>query len=304
MNNSTAKIALKEGRTYPFKITGSVILPDGSECFILTDVNGIKHLLFKEYYNQYKLQLNQEVICRIDKINCTGKIFIEPEHPYYKLGRSYTFVFDRYLDLKGPNDESEKVAVLLNGYDQDIFLSADEVEKQFVKGDEINAVVEKIKKGRVYINIGAVVNDYGGMEAGKQYRFTLEGQITMGGKYSYFVLKDDSGKEFRIREKFYEKYGFKNGTLVTCTLVENDYHIYLEPVHPYYEVGFNYEFRIVGETIVKEYPDNEAKAYLLENKYGKEIVVKKKDVPPGKIQDGVIRCTVLSIKKSQVSLAC
>lgn len=304
MEDPKVKIPLEEGKYYPFKITGSVVLPDGSDCLILSDVNGVKHLLYHEYYLSYNLKLNQEVRCRIDKINCTGKIFIEPEHPFYKLGQTYSFVFDRYIELENADGEIEKLAVLLNGYREDIYLSADWVEKPFIPGEKVTAVVEKIKKGRVYINVGTVVNDYTGLEGGKKYRFTLAGQITMGGKYTYYVLKDEQNREFRIRKKFYEKYGFKKGELITCELVESDHSVFLEPVHPHYEIGFKYEFRIIGETSIKEYPDTHVDAYLLENNYGKEIVVKKADSDPGLSIGDTIHCTVSSIKKSQVSLAC
>lgn len=304
MQKASVKTVLEEGKYYPFRVTGSVILPDGSDCFILTDVNGVKHLLYKEFYSNYKLTLNKEILCRIDKINCTGKIFIEPEHPYYKLGSSYTFVFDHYVHLEGSDGDTERLAVLKNGYAEDIFLAADEVETPLKEGEQLTAVVEKIKKGRVYITPGTSVNDYTGMEAGKKYRFTLKGTMNVGGRYAYYILRGDNGREFRIRKKFYAKYGLKKGDAVTCELIETDHQVFLEPVHPFYEVGFNYEFRISGETTMYEYPDQEAEAYLLEVKYGKDAVIRKADVSPDKINGDMIKCTIIAIKKSQVFLAC
>ena len=96
---SNIKVELKEGNSYLFKITGTIVLPDGSESFVLTDPNKVRHLINTQYYSEYNLKNNQEIICRIDKINCTGKIYIEPEHPHYKLGEPYNFMFYAYIDV-------------------------------------------------------------------------------------------------------------------------------------------------------------------------------------------------------------
>ncbi len=304
LKKSSEKSTLEEGRYYPFKITGSVTLPDGRDCFILTDINQVKHLLYKEYYAQYKFDLNQEVRCRIDKINCAGKIYIEPEHPYYKLGETYSFVFDRYVEVKSSYGEYERLAILKNGYAEDIWLPADDAEAQMKKGQQVSAIVERIKKGRVYISLGSSINDYTGMEAGKRYRFTLSHEVNPESRYASYVLLDDHGKEFRIRKKFYSGYGFQKGDLITCELIETDHQVFLEPLHPFYETGFIYDFRIIGEVRVHEYPDQEVEAYLLENEYGKDIILKKKNVSARKVKDDMVKCTVTAIKKSQVFLAC
>ncbi len=304
MEKQPAKTTLEEGSYYPFRVTGSVILPDGDHCFVLTDINGVKHLLYKEYYRSYNLELNREVRCRIDKINCTGKIFIEPEHPFYKLGSTYAFVFDRFIEKETSSGSAERLAVLKNGYATDIYMPADEIDHPLMPGETVRAVVERIKKGRVYLSLGLEVNDYTGLEAGKRYHFTLDHILNEGGRYAYYVLLNEQGRKFRIRKKFYEKYGFNPGDMISCELVETDHQVFLEPVHPFYEVGFNYDFNILGETLVDEYPDGKAEAFRLENKFGKEILIRKNGIKAERVNGSSLKCTVTAIKKSQVFLAC
>ena len=43
------KVKIREGKSYPFKISGLVVLPNGNECFILIDPNNVKHLLETKY---------------------------------------------------------------------------------------------------------------------------------------------------------------------------------------------------------------------------------------------------------------
>lgn len=304
MEKTAVKTNLEEGKYYSFKISGSVILPDGSECYILTDINRVKHLLYKDYYHKYNMKLNQEILCRIDKINCTGKIYIEPEHPFYKLGNSYKFKFSHYTELENSEGIMESLAVLKNGQDDDIYLAADEIEKVLKPGEVLEAIVERLKKGRVYISVGASVNDYTGLETGKKYRFTIMDQVAAAGNYTYFVIKDDNGKDFRIRKKFYDKYGMKIGDQITCELMETDHQVFLEPQHPFYEIGFNYHFKIIGETIIDEYPELKKAAFRLQNDFGKDIILKKEDVDTTSIKDDLIKCRVTHIKKSQVYITC
>lgn len=94
-------LKLKEKQTYSFKILKVAELPpDNSKQYILKGPNGRRYMLPYRVYESYGLRLNSTVNCRVDKINCSGKIFIEPEHPYYKLGFSYDFDFKEIKEVK------------------------------------------------------------------------------------------------------------------------------------------------------------------------------------------------------------
>ena len=75
---------------YKFTITKKIII-DKEEFFVLTDSKNKEHLLKSSVYSHYNLQLNSKIICKVDKINCNGKIFLEPEHPYLKENKYYNF---------------------------------------------------------------------------------------------------------------------------------------------------------------------------------------------------------------------
>lgn len=304
MNNSTVKQNLEEGKYYPFKITGSVILPDGSECFVLNDINNVKHLLYKNYYQHYQYNLNQNINCRVDKVNCTGKIFIEPEHPYYKLGEFAEFEFIEYRNIETNGSNIEKVAVFKDIYKKEILVSINEMDNKPVHGTKMKALVEKIKKGCVYISFDQHYNDYSGMTVGDQYNFKITDQLMSGSRYEYLVIQNSSGKEYRIRKKFYSKYGLKTGDEVICEYYENNLGSYLEPIHPHYTVGEKYKFKILGLTHIYEYPDVKKEAYILENLYGKDILLKTEDVSAHQIQNNQISCIVNAIIKSQVFVVC
>jgi len=84
---------LTEGESYLFLIHNKVILPaEDQEAFILIGPNNKKHLMNASYYTLYHFSIGQTIKCTVDKINCSGQIFLEPEHPYYQSGEVYNFL--------------------------------------------------------------------------------------------------------------------------------------------------------------------------------------------------------------------
>lgn len=88
---TNAIIEIKEGNTYPFKIYNYIQLPDNEYYYILLDINGLKHFMPAVCYKSYKFSIGDSIQCKIDKINCTGRMHLEPENPYYKIGLHYSF---------------------------------------------------------------------------------------------------------------------------------------------------------------------------------------------------------------------
>jgi hypothetical protein len=82
---------LEEGKHYLFQVIGQVILQDEQSYFILEDPYKIRHLLPAWFYKNYGIEAGKSINCKVDKINCTGRVYLEPEHPYYVEGKFYSF---------------------------------------------------------------------------------------------------------------------------------------------------------------------------------------------------------------------
>ncbi len=80
---------LTEGQWYTFRILKVVSLGEDEGWFVMQDPNGYKILLPKGFYEDYGFAPGQSVSCRVDKINCNGRMFLEPGHPHYKEGEVY-----------------------------------------------------------------------------------------------------------------------------------------------------------------------------------------------------------------------
>ena len=88
---SEENITYTEGQTYKYMIKNHIDLSKNEKFYVLEDQAGRKQLLNSEYYEKYNFKIGQSINCRLDHINCSGKIFLEPEHPFYMEGKVYDF---------------------------------------------------------------------------------------------------------------------------------------------------------------------------------------------------------------------
>jgi len=91
-----------EGQWHNFKILKMILIPGDEEYFMLESAQRNRLLMPSKYYLDYDIKPGSSINCRIDKINCSERIFLEPEHPFYQTGQIYVFqaikkhiVFDR-----------------------------------------------------------------------------------------------------------------------------------------------------------------------------------------------------------------
>jgi hypothetical protein len=137
------KIKLEEGLILEFMVQNKVKLQDDLDYYVLEDPNGTRHFIEAGLYSRYNIKTGEQIHCRIDKINCTGRVFLEPLHPYYKEGRLYDFLLLSHQRKDGKNHlviediYHNKIEMLVSGG-----ISMSLITKKTVKGE-----VKLIKKG-------------------------------------------------------------------------------------------------------------------------------------------------------------
>ena len=141
---STGKVILSEGDWFPFRIHNLVQLQDDEWYYILVDINNLKHFMPAEYYAGYGFRIGDEISCKIDRINCTGRIFLEPKHPYYNEGELYLF------DVCVVSKEDDKQILVV----KEILGNSIEVPLYDIrllnnsKENKVRFMVKSIKKGK------------------------------------------------------------------------------------------------------------------------------------------------------------
>jgi hypothetical protein len=295
-------IKIKEGKTYAFRLTGIIDMPDGTEHFVLTDPNEVKHLLEKKYFQHYHFEIGQLISCRIDKINCNGKIYIEPCHPYYRLGKSYDFPLINIVG--GENKISEKTAVFEDVFCNKVELPMNLFHAPLKVGEMLRLKVIRIKKGQIYLSEPGFEIENSRLKDGIEYLFTISDFIDYPGNRSYFILTSNEGSKYKLRYKYYEKYELKVGQTIYCRLIKEGKDLYFEPRHPYYVINGLHDFKIISEEIMPYYPTGVRKVYILQNDYGKNIMVPAEQTSARHIHEGKIICRVKDIRKGRLFLNC
>jgi hypothetical protein len=140
--NSGANI-LSEGKYFPFKVYNIVQLQDQEWYYILQDINGLKHFLHADHYKHYSFKTGEEITCKVEKINCTGRVYLEPTHPYYKEGEIYDF------KLVGFNkNKAENCVVVSDIFGNKIEIRFSDDRKLTIKNENImSCFVKSIRKG-------------------------------------------------------------------------------------------------------------------------------------------------------------
>lgn len=301
--NSNVFIKLEEGRFYNFKFDGAVSLPDGKSWYKLIDPNGIKHLIPAEPYLKYGFKKGTTIHCRIDHINCAGKIFIEPEHPCYQVGQKYKFNFESYALEPGSTEFNTEVAILTDCFKQKIILPARDIIP-LLKNKKIEATVTRIKKGSVFISVTENQDTFLDIEHCAIHLFKVIRLIDYRNHHAYYICEDKEGRKYNLRRKYYEKYNLKPGSEIKCRMIREGDSYYFEPEHPVYKIGLIYDFEILGKTQIEQYPEGTIPAYIIRNDYGKVVFLPCKNVNKKRIIGNMINCMVADIRKSMLLLEC
>ena len=99
---NTGAVQLKEGSWFLFRVHNLVQLQGDLWFYVLQDINGQKHFIPAEYYQKYGFKIGDDISCRVDKVNCTGRIFLEPKHPCYNESENYLFDI---MEFSNPGNE-------------------------------------------------------------------------------------------------------------------------------------------------------------------------------------------------------
>lgn len=297
---------LTEGETYPFEVIKRISLGEGDDWFVLKDPLGYKILMPAGFYRDYGFEGGQSIACRVDKINCNGRMFLEPAHPHYLEGSVYSF------DVTG---SGHRINILdLDEYYlqvSDVFGNSWEVmtsnpELVELPPARIPCLVRRIKKGKLFLEIHGEQRPAGGLRPGKTYVFrVVDEKVNPDDGYAYYILEDTRKNRHLLRKKYYHHYGICKGEKIRCRVerlgTEGIY--FLEPEHPCYMPGQNYTFPIDRfEELV--FSDGFAQPVMvLKDCHGEEVRVHVgKDLAKSLEDQTGIAARVRTIRKSRLEL--
>jgi hypothetical protein len=297
----------EEGQTYPFKVGGKILLPpDDEEYLVLQSYFGSKHLLKYNEYQDYGLVKNIGVNCRIDKISCSGRIYLEPEHKDYKEGNIYGFKMLGFEEILNSEEKAERFLRLedLNGHTAFVNIG-EHTPRDF--SDQVFCRVDRIKKGKLYLSLSQTDLLVSKLETGKTYEFLITGLVTLAEDEEYYVLLDEFEELHYMRKKYFEDYGFTEGDTIKCNLLGKPklFRHYLEPEHPFYRIGESYDFFVSGTDVHTDEFGKQIAKLMVRDGSGKEYFADCDELISKVPKTGMaVKCRVDSIRMSKLLLKC
>lgn len=268
---------LAEGRTYSFKVIKKISLNENEDKWILEDPFAYKLMIDASFYQHYNIKPLSNIDCLVDKINCTGKIYLEPLHPFYKKSEIYQF------DVVEQRQETD-----IWGNKSNVLILSD-IFKQFttckiqnlypILPTKINCKVITIKKGFPVVMPadGNHIQISPHFEVNKIYDFNIKEKDYRPRNKRYYILEDKYGSKHLLPMKPYRFFDFDMGKTIQCFIdkIDHEGFLILEPLHPIYDVGKSYEFIIkeienhsiyhnTNETVITvyDYFDNECNIFI------------------------------------------
>ena len=287
-------LKLREGKEYKFLVEKELTLPDNSRHFMLKGPDSKKYLLPFRRYSHYQILTGTEIKCRIDRINCKGEVFLEPQNPWYSERKSYYFIVDGIEERSDDSGINHKVIIVLDKSGNKISIRCDDTKVCPVKGTRIYLKVERITKGKVHL----VSTSRGKIEmvlkTGSYYEFVVE-RIAKGmDDRDYYVIKDPFGRFHTLSIEYYKHYGFEVGTRFRGRIVKHKANgeKTIEPDNPFYKIGSEIIMEVIGFI---ENPVNQLYTINLVDKFGFTHSIESSAHPETKL----VLCEVRKIKKGK-----
>ena len=231
---------LTEGNYYHFTILKVVALGPGESYFVMRDPLGFKILMPEKYYGAYGFIPGQAIECRVDKVNCSGRMFLEPRHPVYIEGQVYTFEVISSGSSKNILDQTEHFFVVRDVLGQTWRVVSQAGHLLPENPSHVKCYLHRIKKGKPSLQLAGEPRHDQGLADGETYLFTLiDERINPEDGFSCYILEDEAGKRHLLRKKYYIHYGFRKGDTIRCRAVHKQPGApsHLEPEHPCYQIG-------------------------------------------------------------------
>lgn len=287
-------LKIREGKEYKFFVEKEIEAPDNKYYFVLKGPDQKRYLLPGNIYSDYNIKENTVIVCKVDKINCSGEVFLEPRNPWYTEGGTYNFKVVAHETRTGVAGSPVKVIIVSDRSQNLIAVPVADLSSIPRKGKEVTLKIERITKGKLYL-----VNHSGGLadnslNIGRVYEFVIEGTGLGVDDIDYFIIRDTFRNIHTIPREHYEYYGFKTGTRFRGKIVKykKNGERTIEPENPYYEAGAVVKMKV---TSCNKNDINELFTVNLTDDFGFTHCIELGSPP---LSD-YIRCTVKMIKKGK-----
>lgn len=285
---------LKTGDILQITFRKKIDISDTEEYWIGENAAGERFLIDAIAYQHYHFAVNKQATAVVDHINCSGKIFLEPEHPVYKSGKKYLFPVQTIIRQ---NAETTEIVV------EDIFKNAIQVEvnsKNINTGfSEIELTVARVRKA-IPVLFDATLKLANLYREHKIYSFHVDSSINHGGD-DFFVLSGKARSAHLLPKKFFSHYSISEGQVLKCevTRVAQNGKLSLEPLHPSLRKGDVVELQFAGLANPESSPAGKHKLYRFIDDDGHDFFMSARFIDDKPLPEKML-CKIDKFKKGAI----
>ncbi|MEI6348818.1 MAG: hypothetical protein WCP69_12800 [Bacteroidota bacterium] len=249
MDNYYHQHKLKEGQWYDFIILKSTAIDD-DEYYVLETPLNTKMLLPKEPYADYGFKDNQTIHCKVDKISCSGKIYIEPKHPFYNINETYLFPLMDVVKIQNLYHQFTDFVVVKDKLNQLIYLPLWQNKEDL--NNEIELRIIRIKKSKVFALPLIAPFDYKPIDK-EWLDLKIINAFEVPNDGSYYLLEDIYKRWHLAPIKYFGKsllpFGFSIRATISKYKTNDYYHLQFE--HPKFTYQSEMYFDIISEETIE-----------------------------------------------------
>ncbi|MHC1704606.1 MAG: hypothetical protein AB9846_11915 [Tenuifilaceae bacterium] len=289
----------EEGAWYYFAIDSIIKIPEKGDHFIIRHDHGRKMLLNCKYYVKYNFQLGQIIHCRVDKVNCTGQVYLEPKHPYYIENNLYNFKIESIKK----NEDNSNTITLKDIFENDLQIILNEFNEDILE-KSINLKVLRIKKGKPILSLPEEVKPIIEFNKNQLIKLKLKDVVSLNNE-DFYNLAVGEKIISRLKVKYYKHYGFDIGSFISCEILGNDTNglLIIEPKNPWYKIGETYQFVVSSIEKNLDLDGNSIKTAIIYDIKGNKCGVVLDDTYKEKLtNNSAISCKVVGFRKGRPQL--
>lgn len=298
MSISTS-IHYKEGRIFEFRVLKIIETPETGLQWILQGPDDRRFMLDASLYEKYKISVSDILKCRIDKINCSGKMFLEPLSGF-NSGEVHEFRMKSYVcrdDAIGKLRHFTTVETPLGE-------SLCEIEAhEFLEQAFLACRIIRIKKGHLFLE--KAENPVPACRQG-----TIEVMLVLSSCHfihgqAFYLLKDHYGNGHLVPREPFKNFGLRTGVKSKFQIVKiyPDESCLAEPVHPYWSPGESGLFTVFALPDSNGKADGKTAFIQLRDRHGFDALLYFNKAKHQNIKEGdELRASVSRIKKGIIYL--
>ena len=236
----------KVGDHINFTIKKIIDIPDSGTHYVLQGENSQKYLFKESQYINYNFEVGSKITCYVAKINCSGKVFLEPLHPYFKIGNKYPFKFIKIDFISNILQQNIVTSIIVDNYGNYHKLIHCDLSKNYKINDIMDFEIDKIREGQVFFKIPNNLIPDNSVKLGHSYSFTIINEKEILDE-KHIIVSDHFNMLHSLKHKYYNDYNLIIGKEFQGFVIRlnSQNRFIIEPEHPYYKEGEEYTFDLV-----------------------------------------------------------